>query len=314
MSLGISTVYQELMLCENLSVVENVYLGRELRRGSSIDWAQMHRRAGALLDSFGVRISTRALVRSLPIAQRQIVEIAKAINLNTEVLILDEPTSSLTVNETRVLFDNLRKFKARGMTVIFISHRLEEVFEVTDRISVLRDGKYLGTYEAAGDHPAGDHQPDRRPGAPQGVRLAGAPAGLRLPRGGPGGARPVAREALPGGELPPAPRRAAGLLRPAGSGPHRADADHLRTVPAGRRGRCCGTASRWSTATPGDAIRGGFAFIPEDRRRQGLFGNLDVKDNLAVIHDRDITTAWASSRRARSWPSRASTWSGWPSS
>jgi ribose transport system ATP-binding protein len=148
LALGISTVYQELMLCENLTVVENVYLGRELRRRASIDWAQMHRRAGALLDSCGVRISTHALVKSLPIAQRQIVEIAKAINLNTEVLILDEPTSSLTVNETRVLFENLRKFKARGMTVIFISHRLEEVFEVTDRISVLRDGKYLGTFEA----------------------------------------------------------------------------------------------------------------------------------------------------------------------
>jgi ribose transport system ATP-binding protein len=148
LSLGISTVYQELMLCENLSVVENIYLGREPRLRGSMDWKRMHAEAGKLLASFGVPIPTKALVKSLPIAQRQIVEIAKAINMKTEVLILDEPTSSLTVNETRVLFDNLRRFRAQGMSIIFISHRLEEVFEITDRISVLRDGKYLGTFAA----------------------------------------------------------------------------------------------------------------------------------------------------------------------
>jgi ABC-type sugar transport system ATPase subunit len=135
------------MLCENLSVVENIFLGRELRGGGGIDWKGMHDRAAALLDSFGVRIGTRTLVKTLPIAHRQIVEIAKAINSNTEVLILDEPTSSLTVNETRVLFDNLRKFKARGMTIIFISHRLNEVSNLVDQVTVLRDGEKMATAE-----------------------------------------------------------------------------------------------------------------------------------------------------------------------
>jgi len=150
---AVSTVHQELMLCENLSVVENIYLGKELRRGAGFNWKRMHEAAEKLLDSFGVHIDTRAQVKTLVIAHRQIVEIAKAINMNTEVLILDEPTSSLTVNETRILFENLRKFKQQGMTIIFISHRLDEVFEVTDRISVLRDGKYLGTYKASETSP-----------------------------------------------------------------------------------------------------------------------------------------------------------------
>jgi len=288
LAMGISTVYQELMLCENLSVVENVYLGRELRAGGGIDWRRMHRRAGELLDSFGVHISTRALVKTLPIAQRQIVEIAKAINLNTEVLILDEPTSSLTVNETRVLFENLRKFKAGGMTVIFISHRLEEVFEVTDRISVLRDGKYLGTYVAGETTPreiisliagrellkefnAPAHQRDRA--CPEvALEVRGLSRGkhfrevsFRLHRG-----ELLGFYGLQGAGRTELMQTLFGLYRP--------DAGEL--LLAGKP---------LVHSSPRDAIRRGFAFIPEDRRRQGLFANLDVKDNLAVIHDRRIT-------------------------
>jgi ABC-type sugar transport system ATPase subunit len=288
LSLGISTVYQELMLCENLSVVENVWLGRELRSGASIDWPQMHRKAGALLDSFGVRISTRAPVKSLPIAQRQIVEIAKALNLNTEVLILDEPTSSLTVNETRILFENLRKFRARGMTVIFISHRLEEVFEVTDRISVLRDGKYLGTFEADKTTPReivsliAGRELSKEFSAPVRQRDCACPEVAMEVRGLARGKhfREVSFRLHHGELLGFYGLQGAGRteLMQTLFGMYRQDAGELL-----RDGKPLVNGS------PRDAIRRGFAFIPEDRRRQGLFGNLDVKDNLAVIHDKSIT-------------------------
>ena len=288
LSLGISTVYQELMLCENLSVVENIYLGRELRVRGGIDWRRMHREAGALLDSFGVRIPTKALVKSLPIAQRQIVEIAKAINMKTEVLILDEPTSSLTVNETRILFDNLSKFKQQGMTIIFISHRLEEVFEVTDRISVLRDGRYLGTYDAAQTTPkaivsliAGKELLREITASDAGRAHESAEVVLEV--------RGLSRRhyfknvsfKLHQGEL-------LGFYGLQGAG----RTELMQTLFAMFRqdaGEVLLDGKPLGLRSPRDAIRNGFAFIPEDRRRQGLFVNLDVKDNMAVIHDRKIT-------------------------
>jgi ribose transport system ATP-binding protein len=288
LSLGISTVYQELMLCENLSVVENIYLGREMRRGGGIDWKGMHERASTLLGGFGVRISTKALVKSLPIAHRQIVEIAKAINMNTEVLILDEPTSSLTVNETRVLFENLRKFKAQGMTIIFISHRLEEVFEITDRISVLRDGKYLGTYDAAATTPkavisliAGKEllkeitasEAERERECPEiALEVKGLARGRYF--------REVSF-ALHTGEM-------LGFYGLQGAG----RTELMQTLFGLYRpsaGEILLDGKRLSLRSPRDAIGHGFAFIPEDRRREGLFANLDVKDNMAVIHGRLIT-------------------------
>ena len=297
LALGISTVYQELMLCENLSVVENIFLGRELRSAAGVDWRRMHARAAELLDSFGVRIDTRALVKTLPIAQRQIVEIAKAINSNTKVLILDEPTSSLTVNETRVLFDNLRKFKGKGMTVIFISHRLDEVFEVTDRISVLRDGKYLGTYPAAETTPAaiitliaGKELLKEIAGTDEGRFREGREVVLEvngLSR------RNYFRDVsfkLHEGEL-------LGFYGLQGAG----RTELMQTLFAMYRadaGQVALDGRPLRLRNPREAIRKGFAFIPEDRRRQALFANMDVKDNLAVIHDRRITLlSFVQSRR-----------------
>jgi ABC-type sugar transport system ATPase subunit len=288
LSLGISTVYQELMLCENLSVVENIYLGRELRVRGAIDWKRMHRDAGTLLDSFGVRIATRAMVKSLPIAQRQIVEIAKAVNMKTEVLILDEPTSSLTVKETRLLFENLRRFQEGGMTVIFISHRLEEVFEITDRISVLRDGRYLGTYVA------GETTPRAIISLIAGKELAREIDRSQAWQGPAGGGIALEVSGLSRGkhfrEVSFSLRRGELLgfygLQGAGRtelmqtlfGMYRPDAGEVLL-----------DGSRLTLRSPRDAIREGLAFIPEDRRRQGMFSNLDVKDNVAVIHDRKIT-------------------------
>jgi ribose transport system ATP-binding protein len=290
LSMGISTVYQELMLCENMTVVENIYLGRELMTPGGIDWKGMHRHAGALLDSFGVSIATKALVKDLPIAQRQIVEIAKAINMKTEVLILDEPTSSLTINETRLLFDNLRRFRERGMCVIFISHRLDEVFEITDRISVLRDGKYLGTFAARETTPraiigliAGKELLQEIAGA--GKARAGSAAAVALDVKGLSRGRHFrdVSFSLRLGEL-------LGVYGLQGAG-----RTELMQTLFGMYRHDAGTITldgkTLRLRNPREAIRKGFAFIPEDRRREGLFSNLDVKDNFGVIHDRGITAA-----------------------
>ena len=142
--LGIATVYQELMLCQNLNIAENIYLGREERtRSGRIYWKKMHEESKKLLDLFGIELNTKTLVKNLTVAKMQIVEIAKAMSLNAEVLILDEPTSSLTINETDILFNNLKKLKNANISIIYICHRLDEVFQISDRISVLRDGKNL---------------------------------------------------------------------------------------------------------------------------------------------------------------------------
>ncbi len=290
LSMGISTVYQELMLCENMTVVENIYLGRELSSGRGIDWKTMHQHARTLLDSFGVKISTKTLVRNLPIAQRQIVEIAKAINMKTEMLILDEPTSSLTINETRVLFDNLRRFREGGMSIIFISHRLDEVFEITDRISILRDGRYLGTFAASETTPkdiisliAGKELLQEIAGTAK--ERAGAETDVALE------VRGLARGkhfrdvsfSLRNGEL-------LGIYGLQGAG----RTELMQTLfgmyrPDAGEVFLDGKALR--LRSPREAIRKGFALIPEDRRREGLFSNMDVKDNIAVIHDRRITIA-----------------------
>jgi ribose transport system ATP-binding protein len=290
LSMGISTVYQELMLCENMTVVENIYLGRELSSRKGIDWKAMHRHARKLLDSFGVEISTRTLVRNLPIAQRQIVEIAKAINMKTEILILDEPTSSLTINETRVLFENLRRFRETGMSIIFISHRLDEVFEITDRISVLRDGRYLGTFAAAETTPrdiisliAGKELLQEIVGTEK--LRTGSDAEIALE------VRGLARGkyfrdvsfSLRRGEL-------LGIYGLQGAG----RTELMQTLfgmylPDAGEVFLDGKAIR--LRSPREAIRKGFALIPEDRRKEGLFSNMDVKDNIAVIHDRRITVA-----------------------
>lgn len=144
---GISTVFQELMLCENLNVAGNIYLGRELRKGVGLDWKAMHAQAAEILRSYGLDFSSDTQLKELTVAQMQMLEIARALSSNAKVLILDEPTSSLTENETRKLFDHIKRLKQQGVTILFISHRLEEIFYISDRISVMRNGGYITTLE-----------------------------------------------------------------------------------------------------------------------------------------------------------------------
>ena len=143
---GIAAIYQELSLFPDLDVAENIFVGRQpTTTGGRIDWRKLYADAGKLLLSLGVHLDLKQKARSLSIAQQQMVEIARAFSINARILIMDEPTSSLTLNEVADLFRLVRRLRDEGTAIVFISHRLEELFELADRVTVLRDGSYVDT-------------------------------------------------------------------------------------------------------------------------------------------------------------------------
>jgi ribose transport system ATP-binding protein len=150
--LGIGIIYQEFNLVPQLSIAENVWISREPFRNRAlqlIDWKEMRRRTQELLDELHLPLDPKRLVAGLGVAQQQMVEIAKALSLDAKLLIMDEPTSALTDTEINQLFTLIRRLKARGVSVVFISHHLDEVFEICDRGTVLRDGEYIDTVDLA---------------------------------------------------------------------------------------------------------------------------------------------------------------------
>ena len=142
---GIAVIYQEMSLVKDLSVAENVFLGRAPRRLGIINWEELFSRAQKLLDELHLQIDPRTPIRNLGIGQQQLVEIAKALSQNARILVLDEPTAALTDAEVETLFGILNGLRARGVAMIYISHKLDEVFRISDRITVLRDGKTIDT-------------------------------------------------------------------------------------------------------------------------------------------------------------------------
>ncbi|WP_293175021.1 sugar ABC transporter ATP-binding protein [Oceanithermus sp.] len=147
---GISIVYQELNLIPHLSVAENIFINRLPRRGSFVDWGRLYRQTREILESSGMQdIDPRAIVADLPIGVKQSVEIAKALSYDARVLLLDEPTSSLTGPEIENLFRVIRRLQQQGIGIVYVSHHLDEIFEITDRIHVLRDGKTVAVMPTA---------------------------------------------------------------------------------------------------------------------------------------------------------------------
>ena len=143
---GIGAIYQELTLFPDLDVAENIFVGRQpLGVGRRVDWRKLYAEASKLLESLGVKLDLKQKARSLSIAQQQMVEIARAFSIKARILIMDEPTSSLTLSEVADLFRLVQRLRSEGTAVIFISHRLEELFEIADRVTVLRDGAYVDT-------------------------------------------------------------------------------------------------------------------------------------------------------------------------
>jgi galactofuranose transport system ATP-binding protein len=147
---GVVAVYQEVNLLAFRTVAENIYLGREPRRLGLIDWKRMNRDAGEILKRLGLGIDPRATLGSLNIALRQMVAIARGVSFNAKVVVLDEPTSSLTEREVSILYDVIRRLKSEGVGVVYISHRFDELYTVCDRVTILRDGKLVGSRPLAG--------------------------------------------------------------------------------------------------------------------------------------------------------------------
>src|SRR5436190_12657806 len=146
-TLGISTIYQEFNLIPHLSAGENIFLGREPRRFGLIDQGAIFQESTRALNGLGVTLDPRQLIKKLKVAEQQMVEVAKALSLDARILIMDEPTAALTEHEIKELFATIRSLRDKGVSIVYISHRMEELFEIGDRVTILRDGRTVGTYD-----------------------------------------------------------------------------------------------------------------------------------------------------------------------
>ena len=286
---GIGMVYQEMLCFENLTVAGNIFAGREITRGGRLRHAEMRARTKAILDELHLSISPDAPADSLSAAYRQLLQVARALAFECQILVLDEPTTSLTDAETDHLFAVLERLKARGTTILYVSHRLPEVFRLCDRITVLRDGAFVETSERRAVTP--DH-------------IVRAMVGRDLPsRGARGEGRDASDSRLAPRTSLLAPALAVdalgrrpsftqvslkveageivGLFGLVGSG----RSELLETIfglhaPEAGRIRVAGQEVR--PRSPRDAIRAGIVLVPEERQRQGLLFNLTVRHNLVL--------------------------------
>lgn len=144
-SLGISIIYQELSLCPNMSISENIFANREPMKNIFVNYKDMTKRSEEILKYLNVKMDPSTLVQDLSISERQMIEIAKAVAFKAEIIIMDEPTSSLSLKESEKLFEIINKLKKDGVSIIYISHRMDEILKISDNISVMRDGQYIGT-------------------------------------------------------------------------------------------------------------------------------------------------------------------------
>jgi ABC-type sugar transport system ATPase subunit len=275
---GIGMVYQEMLAFPNLTVSGNIFAGRELTRRGRLLEPEMRRRTRTLLDELHVTISPDAVAESLSTAHRQLLQVARALAFDCSILVLDEPTTSLTDAETNHLFTVLQKIRRKGVTLLYVSHRMQEVFRVCDRITVLRDGGHVGTWTASETAPdqivramVGRELPPRAEAA---ASAHGAPVVLELRNLT---RRPCFRDislTLRAGEI-------VGLFGLVGSG--RSELlETLFGMSAPHSGELivAGRPVRFSSVH--EAVRHGIALVPEERQRQGLFFNLSLRHNLVL--------------------------------
>ncbi len=279
---GISTVYQEITLCPNLTVAENMYIGRT--KGNLANWKQMNEGAGKILKSLGIPASPRQQLGSCSIAVQQMVAIARAVDMECKVLILDEPTSSLDEQEVEKLFGLMRDLKAKGVGIVFVTHFLEQVYEVCDRITVLRDGQLVGEYVIE-DLPR--------------VQLVSKMLGKEFDdmadiKGETGGAA-ISQEGAPVLE-------AEGLSSSAGIKPfnfsiRKGEVNGFTGLLGSGRSECVRAIFGADRVTGGavkmdgkdvkirkplDAMKNGIGYLPEDRKGDGIVGDLSVRENIIL--------------------------------
>ena len=284
LELGISVVYQEMIQFEAMSVADNLFMSDGSDAGLFVNEAERNKKAAELLQKFQCHVSPRTWVRELSMANRQIVEICKAILRKARVLILDEHTASITVEEQRRLFDVIRELKAQGVTIIYISHRLDELFEICDRVSILRDGKYIDTVniadtdkqgliklmvgrELSENYPVKDNKPSDEVVVLEVNNLSG------------NGVRDISFQ-LHKGEI----LGFAGLV-----GAGRTELMHLIYGAAGiEAGTVTMNGQQLSIRTPSDAMKAGIGLIPEDRKWQGCFLDKPIFWNVSISNIKEL--------------------------
>ncbi len=280
-NIGISTVYQEITLCPNLTVAENMYIGRT--KGSVTHWKQMNRGAEKILSELGIPAAPGQQLSSCSIAVQQMVAIARAVDMDCKVLILDEPTSSLDESEVAKLFNLMRDLKARGVGIIFVTHFLDQVYEISDRITVLRDGQLVGEYVIE-DMPR--------------VQLVSKMLGKEL--GDISGIKEQSDASVDMGSVPVL--EAEQLASTAGIKPfdfsiHKGEVNGFTGLLGSGRSECVRAifgADRTVGGTikmngkpvkirkPLDAMKNGIGYLPEDRKLDGIVGDLSVRDNIIL--------------------------------
>ncbi|HET6704405.1 sugar ABC transporter ATP-binding protein [Amycolatopsis sp.] len=281
---GISTVYQEVNLCPNLSVAENVCLGREPRRFGRIQWGPMRKRAEELLARLDVRVDVSAELSTCSIAVQQLVAIARALDVDARVLVLDEPTSSLDAGEVEQLMKVVRSLRESGMAILFVSHFIDQVFAIADRMTVLRNGKLIGEYRTADITPVElvtkmigkelQVLEDLEDSGPTRAEVAGAPVLLAAEGlGRKGGVAPFDLT-IPAGEV-------VGLAGLLGSG-----RTELARLLFGADHADSGTVQvdgeSTSLRTPRAGLDHKIAFLSENRKAEGLVEELTVRENIVL--------------------------------
>lgn len=281
---GISTVYQEINLCPNLTVAENLFIGREPRKGGLIDRKSMNRKAGQLLGSLDIKADAALSIDNYSIAIQQMIAIARAVDMSAKVLILDEPTSSLDDSEVEKLFDLMRKLRAEGVGIVFVTHFLEQVYTVCDAITVLRNGQLVGRFTTAElprvqlvakmmgkdfDDLAAIRQEKKMEGNRGGRDIVIRAAGL----GKKGYVKPfdlVIRK----GEV-------VGFTGLLGSG----RSETVRVLYGAEKadgGVLEVKGSRLLARHPLMSMNRGMAYLPEDRKNEGIIADLSVRENLIM--------------------------------
>ena len=286
---GISVVYQDLSLVPNLSVAENIFAHRQpMRRFGLIDWEALYRRSSELLARFGSEsIDPRVPVGELSMAKRQVVEILKAMSIDPKVLILDEPTSSLTEVETNELFTNIRKLKDDGISVIYISHHLSEIFEIADTVTILRDGKRVCDAKVCDidENFLVSNMVGRTLGNIYGEPPAGARPGKNVVE-----ARSLSRKSdFLGIDFHVAAGEIVGFSGLIGSGRTELGRAIFGAEPADS-GELLLHGTGVAMRSTSQAIRGGIGYLTEDRKNHGLYLDFAIKDNVVANHLGDFAS------------------------
>jgi ribose transport system ATP-binding protein len=288
---GVVAVYQEVNLLTFRTVAENIFLGREPRRYGLVDWKRMNADSGAILKRLGLEIDPRATLGTLNIALRQMVAIARGVSFGAKVVVLDEPTSSLTEHEVSILYDVIRRLKTEGVGVVYISHRFDELYTVCDRVTILRDGKFVATRSLAGLERLdlvclmlGKQREElQKKGATAFGEGHGASASAKAETGAPLlRAENLTRGRKLNGVTVEAGRGEivgmAGLL---GSG-RTETARAIFGADAVDEGTVYLEGRALRLDAPGDAIDAGLAFLTEDRKAEGIIPELSVRENLTL--------------------------------